>query len=102
MRAENLPVGGFSELEELIGRLRENVGLARAEITGRNAAGFGVSSTPRPRTRDVGGLLAEWIGAAPSPLVILLDEAQSLDRVVGLRRVNQDETSASIRVRHVS
>ncbi len=83
MRAEGLPADCFADREELIGRLQENAGLARAEITGMQAAGFGVASVPGPRTRSIGGLLASWIGLAESPLVILLDEAQSVEPAAG-------------------
>ena len=82
MRAEGLPAYCFADREELIGRLQENAGLARAEITGVRA-GPGVSSVPGPRTRSIGGLLASWIGLAESPLVILLDEAQSVEPAAG-------------------
>ncbi len=83
MRAENLAADCFADRGELIARLRENAGLVRAELTGIQAAGSGVSTTPEPRTRDIGGLLRAWIGAAGSPLVILLDEAQSVEPAAG-------------------
>lgn len=83
MRAEGLPADCFADREELIGRLQENAGLARAEITGMQAAGFGVASVPGPRTLSIGRLLASWIGLTESPLVILLDEAQSVEPAAG-------------------
>ena len=83
MRAEVLPADCFADRGELIGRLQENAGLARAEITGVQPAGFGVSSVPGPRTLSIGRLLASWIGLTESPLVILLDEAQSVEPAAG-------------------
>ena len=79
MRAENLPADCFRDRNLLVRQLRERAGLIGSRITGAQAAGFGVSTTPAVPTQDVEALLASWIGAADAPLVILLDEAHTVE-----------------------
>ena len=79
MRAETLPATCFGDRNDLIQQLQERAGLAQARVTGVQAAGFGISGTPGTPTRHVTALLAAWIGAAETPLVILLDEAHTVE-----------------------
>ena len=79
MRAEALPAACFADRNDLIRQLQERAGLAQARVTGVQAAGFGISGTPGTPTRDVTALLEAWIGAAKAPLVILLDEAHTVE-----------------------
>ena len=63
--------------EALRHELQEMGGLAGTEVRGAQVAGFGVSIEPGSPTWNLWKLLARWVGADRSPLVILLDEMQT-------------------------
>ena len=83
LSAERLPAAVISDERRLIRRLQERTGLLRASITGAQAAGFGISANPAPVTEDVEELVLAWIRASQSPLVILLDEAHTVEPETG-------------------
>ena len=83
LRAESLPASAFRDPEALRHELQENAGLTGTRLRSAQAAGFGVSADPGPPTRNAARLLAGWIGAAPAPLVILLDEAHTIEPDAG-------------------
>ena len=83
MRAEALPASAFRDHRALSEELQEVVGLAGTQVKGAQAAGFGVSIEPASPTRNLFKLLAGWIGADGDPLVIFLDEADTIAAEVG-------------------
>ena len=83
MRAEKLAASAFGSRERLTRQLQEKANLLGARITGAQAAGFGVSAHPGQPVEDIGELLRTWIGVETTPLVILLDEAQTIGADAG-------------------
>lgn len=83
MRAESLSAAAFRNPDALRLELQENAGLIGARLKGATAAGFGISAEPSPPTRNAAKLLAAWIGQTRTPLVVLLDEAQSIEPDAG-------------------
>ena len=83
LRAESLPASAFRDHQALSDELREFAGLAGSQITGAQAAGFGVSIEPGSPTRSLSRLLAMWIESDPAPLVILLDEVHTVGADIG-------------------
>ncbi len=83
MRAERLPASAFRSPEALRRDMQENAGVVGTRLTAAQAAGFGISTEPGPPTRNVAKLLADWIRTVPSPLVILLDEAHTIEPEAG-------------------
>lgn len=83
LRAEELSGAAYSDPEALRRELRERADLAGPRVTGVQAAGFGVSSQPGEPERNTTMLFAHWIGRAPAPLVILLDEAHAIEADAG-------------------
>ena len=83
MRAVDLPASAFRSPEVLTQELQENAGLTGARLRGAHAAGFGVSTEPELPTRNAARLLASWVGEGHAPLVILLDEAHTVEPDAG-------------------
>ncbi len=83
LRVEELSGAACRDPEALRGELRERTGLAGTRITGVQAAGFGVSTEPGEPARNITKLFAHWIGQAPAPLVILLDEVHAIEPDAG-------------------
>ena len=83
LRAESLPVAAFRSPAALIRCLQEKAGLVGMRLRGDSAAGFGGAAEPVALSEDAGALLAHWIGAEPTPLLILLDEAQAIGADAG-------------------
>ena len=83
MRAESLPAAAFQHPEALRRELQENAGFAGTRLRGVTAAGLGVSTEPGPVTQNAARLLAAWIGEGRPPLVILLDEAHTVEPAAG-------------------
>ena len=83
MRTESLPAAAFRNPEALRQELQENVGLTGTRLRGVTAAGFGVSTEPGPPTANAARLFAGWIGDGQPPLVILLDEAHTIEPEAG-------------------
>ena len=83
MRAESLPASSFADRRELMRLLREKAGIAGARVSGAQVAGFGVSTEPGPPTEDMESLFTGWVAAARTPLVVLLDEAHTVEPEAG-------------------
>ena len=82
-RVEELSAAAYRDPEALRRELRERTGFAGTRVTGVQAAGFGVSAEPGEPERNTTKLFAHWIGQAPMPLVILLDEAHAVEAEAG-------------------
>ncbi len=82
-RVEELSAAAYRDPEALRQELRERTGLGGTRVTGVQAAGFGVSAEPGEPERNTTKLFAHWIGQAPTPLVILLDEAHAVETEAG-------------------
>lgn len=76
LSVERLPAAVVGSERRLIRRLR-------GRITGVQAADFGLSAEPAPVTDDVEELVLAWIGASSSPVVIVLDEAHTVEPETG-------------------
>ena len=83
LRVEELSGAAYRDPDALRRELRERAGLAGTRVTGVQAAGFGVSAQPGEPERNTTKLFAHWIGQAPAPLVILLDEAHAIEADAG-------------------
>ena len=79
MRVEALPTPALSGVDRLVRELQEHTGGRQGRFTGVQVAGFGATATPDEPTENIMRLLVSWSNAAPDrPLVIVLDEVQSL------------------------
>lgn len=94
-RAEDLAVSSFENREVLIGRLQEKAGLTGARLQNVHLAGSGVAIQPGPPPEDAAELLARWIAAADTPLVITLDEVHAVPAASG--RIFFNAAQAAIR-----
>lgn len=83
LRVEELSGAAYRDPEALRRELRERTGLARTRVTGVQAAGFGISAQPGEPDVNTTRLFAHWVGQAPAPLVILLDEAHAIEPDAG-------------------
>ena len=83
MRAEDLPAAAFASPRSLVRELQEKAGLTGARLRGAQAAGFGVAAEPGSLSEEVQGLLLAWVERAKSPLVVLLDEAHTVEPEAG-------------------
>ena len=79
MRVETLPTPALSGVDRLVRELQEHTGGRQGRFTGLQVAGFGATATPDEPTENIMRLLVSWSNATPDrPLVIVLDEVQSL------------------------
>ena len=79
MRVEALPTPALSGVDRLVRELQEHTGGRQGRFTGVQVAGFGATATPDEPTENIMRLLVSWSNATPDrPLVIVLDEVQSL------------------------
>ena len=79
MRVETLPTPALSGVDRLVRELQEHTGGRQGRFTGVQVAGFGATATPDEPTENIMRLLVSWSNATPDrPLVIVLDEVQSL------------------------
>ena len=79
MRVEALPTPALFGVDRLVRELQEHTGGRQGQFTGVQVAGFGATATPDEPTENLTRLLVSWSNAAPDqPLVIVLDEVQSL------------------------
>ena len=83
LRAERLPAAAFVTRQSLVRQLQENAGLTGARLRGAQAAGFSVTTDPASPTENMEELLVQWIRAEESPLVVLLDEAHTVEPEAG-------------------
>ncbi len=83
MRAERLPVAALGSADRLVRELQERARLHDARVTGVQIGGMGTTPRPADPTWNVPALLRAWIEADTSPLVVLLDEAHSMDPAAG-------------------
>ena len=99
IRAENLSVAALRDRKLILAELRERAGQSGARVTGVQVGPLGASSERGPRPQDFFRLLCGWVEASPSPLLILLDEAQRIEPEAGAaffdavqRGARQDQT----------
>ena len=78
MRVEEFPADCLASREMLVRHLRELAGLTAPRLSGAQLAGFGFSAEPAPLTGNLQDLFFRWIGARDAPLVVLLDEVQTV------------------------
>ena len=79
-RVEALPVDALTGHAALVRALQERAGALGGQVTGVQLAGVGTTTTPRQPTEDSERLFAAWLGKeAFRPMVLVVDEAQSLD-----------------------
>lgn len=83
MRTESLPAAAFRNPEALQQELQENVGFTGTRLRSVTAAGFGIATEPGSPTANAARLFAGWIGDGQPPLVILLDEAHTIEPDAG-------------------
>ena len=84
LRVEDLSPPAFDGIEKLVRLLQEWTGRLRGQVTGVQIAGVGATGIPAAPTEDFAHLFTSWINAEPArPLVIVLDELQTLSPEVG-------------------
>lgn len=83
MRAERLPARALRHEERLVDELQERAGLTDARLSGVQLGPPGATTAPAVPTRNISRLLAAWIDAVPSPLVLMLDEIHTMDPDAG-------------------
>ena len=84
LRVEALSPPALDGVEKLVRDLQERTGRLRGQVTSVRFIGVGATGVPAAPTENVPHLLASWIAAEPTrPLVIVLDEVQTLSPEVG-------------------
>lgn len=83
LRAEDLPVLSLRSEDSLIRLLQERSGLAGRRITGVQVGPLGASVEGSAPSTDIWQLLVGWIERDRRPLLVLLDEVQTLDPTWG-------------------
>lgn len=83
LRVEEPSGAAFRDPEALRRELRDRAGLAGTRVTDVQAARLAVSTEAGEPERNTTRLFAHWIGQAPTPLVILLDEAHAIEADAG-------------------
>ena len=95
LRPEDLPAGACEDRAGLVGILQERAQLTGGRLTGLQFGPFGGAAERRTATQDVSLLFPAWVQASPSPLVVLLDEVQTLDPSVGKALFGATHTAGS-------
>ena len=83
LRAEDLPPAALRERSALVEELQELAGLTEARLTGVQLGPIGAAAERAAVTGNVSRLFAAWVRAASTPLVVLLDEAHTVEPAVG-------------------
>ena len=83
LRAEDLPPAALRERSALVEELQELAGLTEARLTGVQLGPIGATAERAAVTGNVSRLFAAWVRAASAPLVVLLDEAHTVEPAVG-------------------
>ena len=84
LRVEALSRAALAGVEKLVRLLQERTGQLQGQVTGVQIAGVGATGIPAAPTEDFAHLFTSWINAEPArPLVIVLDEVQTLPPEVG-------------------
>ena len=83
LRAEDLPPAALHERSVLVEELQELAGLTEARLTGVQLGPVGATAERAAVTGNVSQLFAGWVRAASTPLVVLLDEAHTVEPAVG-------------------
>ena len=84
LRVEALSRAALAGVEKLVRNLQERTGRLQGQVTGVQFAGVGATGIPAAPTEDIPKLLISWIDAEPArPLVIVVDEVQTLSPEVG-------------------
>ncbi len=84
LRVEALAPPALDGVEKLVRDLQERTGPFLEQVTGVPFAGVGATGIPAAPSENVERLLVSWVDAEPTrPLVIVLDEVQTLPPEVG-------------------
>ena len=83
MRAERLPADAVRARDVLVQELQERAGLTEDRLSGVQLGPIGATTQPGAPTRNVSRLFSAWVQAVSEPLVVLLDEAQTMDPGAG-------------------
>ena len=84
LRVEALLPPALDGVEKLVRKLQERTGRRQGQVTGFQFMGVGATGVPAAPTEDFERLFVSWINAEPTrPLVIVLDEVQTLSPEVG-------------------
>ena len=83
LRAEDLPPAALRKRSVLVTELQELAGPTEARLTGVQLGPVGATAERAAVTGNVSRLFAGWVRAASTPLVVLLDEAHTVEPAVG-------------------
>ena len=84
LRVEALAPPALDGVEKLVRDLQERTGRLKSQVTGVEFIGVGATGVPGAPTENVARLLVSWVNAEPTrPLVIVMDEVQTLPPEVG-------------------
>ena len=95
LRAERLPPAALHERSVLVEELQELAGLTEARLTGVQLGPIGATAERAAVTGNVSRLFAGWVRAASTPLVVLLDEAHTVEPAVGRNFFNAVQNASS-------
>ena len=91
MRAEDLPAAAFASVRTLVHQLQVKAGFTGAGI----ADGCRVAAESGSPPEEVANLLLAWVERAESPLVVLLDEAHTVEPEAGRAFFNAVQGTAA-------
>ena len=83
LRAEELSGDALLDREMLLAVLQQRAGTAGRRLTGVQVGPLGATTQAPAPTTDAFALLSGWVDASPAPLVLLMDEIQTIDPVAG-------------------
>ena len=95
LRAEDLPPAALRERSVFVTELQELAGLTEARLTGVQLGPIGATAERAAVTGNVSRLFAGWVRAASTPLVVLLDEAHTVEPAVGRDFFNAVQNASS-------
>ena len=83
LRAEELSGDALLDRGMLLAALQQRAGAAGRRLTGVQVGPLGATTQAPVPTTDAFALLSGWVDASPAPLVLLMDEIQTIDPVAG-------------------
>ena len=84
LRAENLPPAVLRDEGQLIRSLRQRARLTGGRLTGVQLGPLGATAERAEPSAEASDLFEAWIRAGSAPLVVVVDEAHTVEPAVGL------------------
>ena len=84
LRAEDLPPAALRDEGQLIRSLRQRARLTGGRLTGVQLGSLGATAERAEPSAEASDLFEAWIRAGSAPLVVVVDEAHTVEPAVGL------------------